>query len=91
LRSVIPNGSTPTSAWGNSLRESERRSWRFALDAARAAANAEAVRELEALAPYAAPGKPLSIRDIYAQRKWVDFYGGTMAYRKSNAAEKQPG
>lgn len=53
----------------------------------RAAANAEAVRELEALAPYAAPGKPLSIRDIYVQRKWVDVYGGNMAYRKSNAAE----
>jgi pimeloyl-ACP methyl ester carboxylesterase len=67
--------------------ESERRDWRFALDAARRAGNAEAVRELEALAPYAAPGKRLSIEDIYAQRNWVQFYGGTMAYRKDNAAE----
>jgi proline iminopeptidase len=67
--------------------EGERRGWRFALNAARQAGNAEAVRELEALAPYAAPGKRLSINDIYAQRKWVEFYGGTMAYRKDNAAE----
>jgi pimeloyl-ACP methyl ester carboxylesterase len=66
--------------------EGERRGWRFAMDAARRAGNAEAVRELEALAPYAAPGKPIPIEDIYAERKWVQYYGGTMAYRK-NAAE----
>jgi len=67
--------------------EGERRGWRFALDAARRDGNAEAVRELEALAPYAAPGKRLTIEDIYAQRKWVEYYGGTMAYRKDNAAD----
>ncbi len=67
--------------------EGERRGWRFALDAARQAGNAEAVRELEALAPYPAPGKSLSINDIYAERKWVEYYGGTMAYRKDNAAD----
>jgi len=67
--------------------ESERRGWRFALEAARHAGNAEAVRQLEALAPYAAPGTRVSIKDIYAQRKWVQFYGGTMAYRRDNAAE----
>jgi proline iminopeptidase len=67
--------------------EGERRGWRFALDAARRAGNAEAVRELEALAPYAAPGKRLTIEDIYAQRKWVEYYGGTMAYRKDTVAE----
>jgi proline iminopeptidase len=67
--------------------EGERRGWRFALDAAHKAGNAEAARELEALAPYAAPGKPLSIKNIYAERKWVEFYGGTMAYRKDNNAE----
>jgi pimeloyl-ACP methyl ester carboxylesterase len=67
--------------------EGERRGWRFAMDAARRDGNTEAVRELEALAPYAAPGKSLSIDDIYAERKWVEYYGGTMAYRKDNAAE----
>jgi pimeloyl-ACP methyl ester carboxylesterase len=64
--------------------EGERRGWRFALDAARRAGNAEAVRDLEALAPYAAPGKHLSIEDIYSERKWIEYYGGTMAYRKDN-------
>ena len=67
--------------------ESERRGWRHALEAARRAGNVEAVRELEALAPYAPPGRRVSIKDIYAQRKWVAYYGGTMAYRKDNAAE----
>jgi len=67
--------------------EGERRGWRFALNAAKRDGNAEAVRELEALAPYAAPGKPLTIEDIYAQRKWVAYYGGTMANRKDNTAD----
>jgi pimeloyl-ACP methyl ester carboxylesterase len=67
--------------------EGERRGWRFALAAARRDGNAEAVRDLEALAPYAAPGKPLKLEDIMAERKWVEYYGGTMAYRKDNAAD----
>lgn len=64
--------------------ESERRGWRTTLDAAQRDGNAEAVRELEALAPYAAPGKPPTIQQIYAQRKWLQRYGGTMAYRQNN-------
>jgi proline iminopeptidase len=41
--------------------ESERRGWRFAMDAARRAGSAEAVRELEAIAPMAPPdGSSLS-------------------------------
>jgi proline iminopeptidase len=67
--------------------EGERRGWHFALDAARRAGNAVAVRELEALAPYPPPGKRLSIDDIMTERKWVEYYGGTMAYRRDNAAE----
>jgi proline iminopeptidase len=67
--------------------EGERRGWRWALDAARRENNVEAIRELEALAPYAEPGKPLRIEDIYQQRKWVVYYGGTMAYRKDNAVD----
>ncbi|BAV96223.1 alpha/beta fold hydrolase [Lysobacter enzymogenes] len=64
--------------------ESERRGWRATLDAAQRDGNAEAVRELEALAPYAAPGHPPTIQQIYAQRKWLQRYGGTMAYRQNN-------
>jgi proline iminopeptidase len=67
--------------------ESERRGWRFAIDAARAAGNAEAERELDAIAPYAAPGKIIPIKDLYVQRKWVGFYGGVMAYRTGNSTE----
>src|SRR5215475_215362 len=67
--------------------ENERRGWRFAIDAARRAGNAEAVRELEAIAPYAAPGQAVPIKDLYIQRKWVGSYGGVMAYRTDNSAD----
>jgi len=67
--------------------ESERRGWRFAMDAARTEGNAEAVRELEAIAPYGAPGRTIPIKDIYVERKWVGYYGGVMAYRRDNSAD----
>ncbi|MFK3647356.1 alpha/beta fold hydrolase [Lysobacter enzymogenes] len=67
--------------------ESERRGWRFAVDAAQRDGNAQAVRELEALAPYSAPGHPPTIEQIYAQRKWVAHYGGVMAYRRDNQSD----
>ena len=67
--------------------ESERRGWAFALDAARSAGNSEAVSELEAIAPYSAPGQRVPLKDIYIQRKWLGFYGGAMAYRHDNSAE----
>lgn len=67
--------------------ESERRGWRFAIDAARREGNAEAVRELEAIAPYGAPGQTVPIKDIYVERKWLGYYGGVMAYRRDNSAD----
>jgi pimeloyl-ACP methyl ester carboxylesterase len=67
--------------------ESERRGWRFAMDAARRESNAEAVRELEAIAPYGTPGPTIPIKDIYVERKWVSYYGGVMAYRRDNSAD----
>ncbi|MGA2335524.1 MAG: alpha/beta hydrolase [Terriglobales bacterium] len=67
--------------------ESERRGWAFALEAARRAGNSEAVRELEAIAPYFVPGQRTPLKDIYTQRKWLDFYGGVMAHRQGNSAE----
>ena len=67
--------------------ENERRGWRFAIDAARRAGNAEALRELEAIAPYAAPGQTVPVKDLYIQRKWVGSYGGVMAYRTDNSAD----
>ena len=67
--------------------ESERRGWAYTLDAARRAGNSEAVRQLEAIAPYFAPGHPSPLKDIYTERKWLDFYGGVMAHRTGNSAE----
>lgn len=67
--------------------ESERRGWDFALSAARRDGNAAAIKQLEAIAPYAAPGRPLELKDIYVQRRWLDHYGGVMAYRDENDAE----
>ena len=67
--------------------EGERRGWTFAMDAAKAAGNAEAIRALESIAPYPPSGRPIPLQDIYTQRRWVEFYGGTMAYRHGNQAE----
>jgi proline iminopeptidase len=67
--------------------ENERRGWHFAMDAARRAGNAEAVRELEAIAPYGAPGRTIPMKDIYVERKWMGYYGGVMAYRRDNKAD----
>jgi proline iminopeptidase len=63
--------------------EGERRGWAYTLHAAETAGNQNAVRQLRALAPYFAPGKPSSLQDIYTQRKWLDFYGGVMAHRSA--------
>jgi proline iminopeptidase len=67
--------------------ESERRGWRFAMDAARRAGNAQAVEQLQAIAPYFPPGQGASLTNIYTQRKWLDFYGGVMAHRNGNSPE----
>jgi proline iminopeptidase len=67
--------------------ESERRGWRFAMDAAKLEHNAKAIHDLESIAPYSPPGQLVPLKDIYTQRRWVEFYGGTMAYRHGNEAE----
>lgn len=61
--------------------ESERRGYAFALAAARKTGNKQAITELESIAPYAAPGKPIPLEDVRIERKWSDFFGGVMAYR----------
>lgn len=62
--------------------ESERRGYAATLAAARRAGNAEAVRQLESIAPYGAPGRPIPLADIMIERRWSDFFGGVMAYRE---------
>jgi proline iminopeptidase len=67
--------------------ESERRGWAFSMAAARQAHNEQAVRELEAIAPYAAPGHPARQKDIVVAHKWGDYFGGVMAYRHDQEDE----
>ncbi len=61
-------------------RENERVSFEFGLAQAKAHGNAEAVKELESIAPY--PGdQPITRERILIARKWPQFYGGLSAYR----------
>jgi proline iminopeptidase len=62
------------------LLESERRGWRFALDAARVDNNAEAISALQAIAPYAVD-RPPTVEALLVQRHWVGHYGGAMYQR----------
>ncbi|MEX0733301.1 MAG: alpha/beta fold hydrolase [Steroidobacteraceae bacterium] len=65
--------------------ESERRGWRFAMDAARAENNAEAIAALEAIAPYAEETPPTRA-DLLVQRHWVGHYGGAI-YRRADSRD----
>jgi esterase/lipase len=51
------------------------------MDKARASGKVEAQKELQSIAPYAAPGTTIPLKDIMLERKWSDFFGGVMAYR----------
>lgn len=61
--------------------ESERRGYAYALAEAKRTGNKQAIADLESIAPYAAPGKPIALKDIALERKWSDYFGGVMAYR----------
>ena len=69
--------------------ESERRGWQYTMDAARRAGNEQAIRELASIAPYAAPGKPVALKDLYLQRKWLARYGGAVYGRDGSDAESK--
>jgi proline iminopeptidase len=66
--------------------ENERRGWRFAMDAARRASNPEAIRELEAIAPYAVPG-----RIIPDQGHLRPAQMGRFLRRRDGLPARQPG
>lgn len=62
----------------------ERLSFEYGLDQARKTNNAEAIRDLESIAPY--PGdKPITRERIIIARKWPQYFGGLTAYRNSSA------
>jgi proline iminopeptidase len=58
-------------------RRGEQLGYGFALQQAEAQHNAEAIHELEAIAPY--PGKTLTIPRVAVRSKWEMYYGG-LAY-----------
>lgn len=64
--------------------ESERRGWTWTMEQARADDNAEAIRDLQAIAPYAATTGPVPVEAILLQRKWLNHYGGA-AWRRKGA------
>lgn len=61
--------------------ESERRGWAWTMAKAKADDNAQAIRDLEAIAPYSTGAKPLTVDAILTQRKWLNHYGGA-AWRR---------
>lgn len=63
-------------------RESEQRGWAWTLAQAKADNNAEAIRELESIAPYAQGDAPLPVDALLIQRKWLGHYGGA-AWRRT--------
>lgn len=66
------------------VRDNERISFEYGLTQARQHDNAEAVAELESIAPY--PGdQPVTRERIIIARKWPQFYGGMSAYRDGSA------
>jgi proline iminopeptidase len=64
------------------MRRNEQVGYEGTLAAAKADGNAEAIADLEAMAPYPGPG-PLTIERIGAQRNWLIYYGGTAAFRSN--------
>ena len=57
-------------------RDNERLGYDWVLNAARADHNAEAVRQLVAIAPYPRADGSVSVEQIIVQRTWVIHYGG---------------
>jgi len=66
------------------VRDNERISFEYGLAQAREHHNAEAIAELESIAPY--PGdRPITRERIIIARKWAQFYSGMSAYRDGSA------
>ncbi|HEY9155603.1 MAG TPA: alpha/beta hydrolase [Opitutaceae bacterium] len=65
----------------------EQRGWKLTRDAALKDKNEEAVRQLDSIAPYFTGEREPTLKDIFVERKWLELYGGVMAYRHNNRAE----
>jgi proline iminopeptidase len=67
--------------------ESERRGWAWTLQQAQQDGNAEAVADLQSVAPYAQGSRPVPVADVMKQRKWLNHYGGMVYGRNGGGAE----
>lgn len=67
--------------------ESERRGWRFSMDSARRDGNAQAIADLESIAPYAQGSAAMPMESVFKQRKWLNHYGGMVHNRAGGDAE----
>lgn len=65
----------------------ETEGYQFALDRARSTHNAEAMKDLEGIAPYPGAAGSLTFARIGVQRKWLMFYGGLTWGRKDFSYE----
>ena len=65
------------------MREAERICYDWVLNTARKAGDAQAVKELEAIAPYSEPNGALPPEKINVERKWSVHYGGLTYGRDS--------
>jgi pimeloyl-ACP methyl ester carboxylesterase len=65
------------------MRENERISYEFGIEQARKHNNAEALKEMETIAPY--PGdQPITRERIIVARKWPQYYGGLSAFKNDS-------
>lgn len=62
------------------FQQNEQKGYATVLDQARRDGNAQAVKELEAIAPYPGPGE-FDVAKIDVERKWSVYYGGLVAAR----------
>src|SRR2546423_8410077 len=65
------------------MREAERICYDWVLNTARKAGDAQAVKELEAIAPYPEPNGALPLEKVNVERKWSVHYGGPYFRRQS--------
>lgn len=64
-------------------RESERLGYEFAVREAAAHRNADALKELAAIAPYPKQDGSMTIDQVNVQRKWLTYYGG-LSFNRSD-------
>jgi proline iminopeptidase len=67
--------------------ESERRGWKWTMAKAQADGNAEAIRALQSIAPYAEQQGAVPVPAIMVQRKWLNHYGGAAWRRRGGDFE----